>query len=113
MIKCSFSGAASATPDSRRGLWNYSPVGGTLPLQPNGMPQQSEAWSLLDQIYPCEVNRFLHATHICSYQCYLSQYVSDSNNLCHLWREPASNPPTGSYCFEFPVTAGWQYPYQF
>lgn len=112
MIKCGSSQAA-ANPESNSGLWSYTSVPGTLLLQPGGMPQQSEAWSLLNTICPCEINLFLHATHICSYQCYLSQYVSDANNLCHLWSEPATNPPTGSYCFKFPVTSGWQYPYQF
>ena len=108
MIKCSIPGVIT------KGLWNYSPVGGTIRLLPSGMPVQSDKWALLQTIYPCQINRFVHATHICSYQCHLSQYVGDTNNLCMLWKEPASNPPKGSYCSPyFPVQSGWQYPYNF
>lgn len=103
---------ASTSTTRNNGLWPYAAVPGTLLLEPSGMPQQTEAWSLLSTIYPCEINRFLHATHICSYQCFLSQFVTDTNNLCQLWSEPASDPPTGSYCFKFPVTSGQQYPYK-
>lgn len=91
-----------------KGLWSYTSVPGTLLLLPTNMPQQADAWSLLGTVYPCEAGRLLRVTHVCSYNCYLSQFVSDSNNLCQLWSVSAGG---GSYCFDFPVTAGPQYPY--
>lgn len=104
--------AAIPTGTRGNGTWSYASVPGTLMLQPSGMPQQSDAWALLDKIYPCQLSRFLRATHICSYNCYLSQYVSDVNNLCQLWDVSGTDSPAGSYCYQFPVTSGPQYPYK-
>lgn len=99
MIACN--GTVTANPKP----WSYSPVPGTLLLQPSGMPQQADKWALFDKIYPCKVGEMLRATHICSYQCYMSQSVTDKNNLCQLW-DVGSTPATGSYCFKFPFTSG-------
>lgn len=80
---------------------------GTLLLQPSSMPQQADAWALLQKVYPCEVGRLLRATHICSHNCYLSQFVADNNSMCKLWGSEGA----GSYCFDFPVSSGPRYPY--
>ena len=107
MIGCKNTLVNTYTP-YHKGLWSYASVPGTLLLLPSGMPQQPEAWSLMGKLYPCELGRFLKATHICSYNCYLSQYVVDENSKCKLWNETGA----GSFCSGFPVTSGPQYPYR-
>jgi len=94
------------------GLWPYTSIPGNLVLEPTGMPAQQEPWSKLTKIYPCEMARFIWATHICSYNCYMSQYVAESNTLCKLWNETEGSSPTGTYCYSYPVTDGPQYPYK-
>jgi hypothetical protein len=47
------------------GTWPYTTVGGTLQLQPAGMPAQAAQWAGLSKIYPCQLERFVLATHIC------------------------------------------------
>jgi hypothetical protein len=109
MIGCAKALESTATPYNHD-LWRYQSVPGTLMLSAAGMPQQAGAWALLNKIFPCQMGRFLRATHICSYNCYLSQFVGDTNNYCQLWKTTGSAAP-GSYCFQFPVAEGPQYPY--
>jgi hypothetical protein len=109
MIGCAKALESTATVYNH-GLWRYQSVPGTLMLSAAGVPQQADAWSLLNKIYPCQIGRFLRATHICSYNCYLSQFVGDTNNLCQLWQTSGSSA-SGSFCFQFPVSEGPQYPY--
>jgi hypothetical protein len=47
------------------GTWPYAPVGGTITLLPTGMPSQSAHWAGLNKIFPCQLDRFVLATHIC------------------------------------------------
>jgi hypothetical protein len=108
MIGCKDALVPTAT-SRNGGLWKYQSIGGNFVLQPSGMPQQVPAWSKLTDIYPCEMGRFLRATHTCSYNCYMSQYAADSNTLCQLWQVTGTS--TGTYCYDFPVTEGPQYPY--
>ncbi|WIA41719.1 hypothetical protein OEZ86_009064 [Tetradesmus obliquus] len=97
------------------GLWQYSPVGGTIPLEAARMPQQAAVWGLLKQIHPCQMKRFFEATHVCSYNCYMSQFVGDANNMCRLWGKDTKEGSTGiggTFCSGFPATEGrYQYPY--
>eukprot|EP00882_Tetradesmus_deserticola_P023912 GHRQ01026089.1.p1 GENE.GHRQ01026089.1~~GHRQ01026089.1.p1 ORF type:complete len:145 (-),score=33.04 GHRQ01026089.1:1123-1557(-) len=53
------------------GTWPYSSVGGTLQLLPSGMPNQAAQWAGFGKIYPCQLVRFLMATHIC--RCVLTR----------------------------------------
>lgn len=113
MIGCKNAVVPTGT-NNNRGLWAYASVPGTLMLLPANMPQQAQAWSLFGKIHPCQIGRFLRATHICSYNCYLSQFIGDTNNLCQLWNTTTaagSGAATGSYCFQFPVPSGPKYPY--
>lgn len=71
------------------------------------MPQQADAWALLQRCIPVRLGRLLRATYICSYNCYLSQFVADNNSMCKL----CSSEGAGSYCFDFPVSSGSEYPY--
>lgn len=88
--------------------WSYSPVPGTLALQPSGMPQQSVAWSHFNKIFPCHMPAFFQATHVCAYGCYLSQYAKDGNTMCKLWDKEGE----GSFCPGYPHSDGpRQYPY--
>jgi hypothetical protein len=50
------------------------------------------------------------ACAVCSYNCYFSQYVSDTNNTCLLWNT-TSAAGVGTYCQAYPVTSGPQYPF--
>jgi hypothetical protein len=109
MIGCSDTLVNTSTARNN-GLWQYAPHPGTLMLHHTAMPQQAEAWSRLDKIHACEAKRFFHASHYCSYACYLSQFVKESNNLCQLWTVPAGSKQVGSYCFDFPVQRKNQYP---
>lgn len=111
MIGCNDALVPTATTQNE-GLWQYSSIPGDFVLQPEDMPQQADAWSRLTDIYPCEMGRFLRATHTCSYNCYMSQYVPDTNTLCQLWNVEAGSPAVGTYCYDFPVTEGPQYPYK-
>ena len=94
-----------------RGLWSYSPVPGSLAISPSAMPQQAEAWGQFSKIYPCQIGRFFAATHVCAYDCFLSQHGADNNNSCKLWQDDAAG---GTYCGNklFPVTDGRPYPYK-
>lgn len=105
MIGCADALVPTAT-TRNKGLWQYTSIPGNLLLLPSGMPQQAEAWSQLTDIYPCEMGRFLRATHTCSYNCYMSQYVPDNNTLCLLWATDGGSSPAGTYCYDFPVTSG-------
>lgn len=71
------------------------------------MPQQAEAWGLFSKLYPCQIGNFFQATHVCAYNCYLSQFGGDNNNLCKLWADNGS----GTFCGHFPVE-GRPYPYK-
>ncbi|WIA42326.1 hypothetical protein OEZ86_008339 [Tetradesmus obliquus] len=94
------------------GTWPYTTVGGTLQLLPAGMPSQAAQWGMLSKMYPCQLERFVLATHICSYNCYFSQYVSDTNNTCLLWNTTTTSAGgVGTYCSQYPVTSGPQYPF--
>lgn len=95
---------------SKDGLWSYTSIPGNLMLMPEGMPQQQDAWALFNAIYPCEANRFMQATHGCSYMCYLTQYVADPHSKCQLWT-PTGNSTDGSECYDTPIADGPQYPY--
>lgn len=108
MIGCKNALVPTAT-SRNRGLWKHQSTGRNFVLQPTGMPQQVPAWSKLTDIYPCEMGRFLRATHTCSYNCYMSLFAADSNTLCQLWKVTA--PSSGTYCYAFPVAEGPEYPY--
>jgi hypothetical protein len=101
----------ASVPTGSQKYWSYSPVPGSLVIQPSGMPQQADKWVLFGKIYPCQIGKFFAATHVCSYDCYLSQFGGDSNNNCKLWEDSGS----GTYCGGkdvFPTTEGRPYPYQ-
>jgi hypothetical protein len=54
----------------------------------------------------------LLACAACSYNCYFSQYVADTNNTCLLWNtNTTSAGGVGTYCSQYPVTSGPQYPF--
>lgn len=42
----------------------------------------------------------------------MSQYVPDTNTLCQLWKVESGSSAVGTYCYDFPVTEGAQYPYK-
>lgn len=104
------------------GVWAYHTVPGTVALHPEGMPMEVDAWSSFKSMYACQLGRYVVATHVCAYQCYLSQFVENgaSSNMCRLKaRDPAAaaagvagGQQEGSYCFSFPVASGTQYPYE-
>lgn len=37
---------------------------------------ENEAWASFKDMYPCQLGRYVLATHVCAYQCYLSQFVT-------------------------------------
>jgi hypothetical protein len=89
-------------------------------LAAEGMPMENEAWAAFGSMYACQLGRYVLATHVCAYQCYLSQFVEggSSSNMCRLWRaEPAAGgnvaggQAEGTFCPGFPVAGGAQYPY--
>lgn len=102
------------------GVWAYHVIPGTVAITAEGMPMENEAWASFKDMYPCQLGRYVVATHVCAYQCYLSQFVSGGveTNMCRLWRqEPGAavaggQGALGSYCMGFPVGAGPDYPYQ-
>lgn len=101
------------------GVWAYHTVPGTVALTPEGMPMEQEAWGSFRCMYACQLGRYVVATHVCAYQCYLSQFVEDGmrSNQCRL-RAPeegagaAGGQVQGTYCFSYPVASGEQYPYR-
>lgn len=101
------------------GVWAYHTVPGTVALTAEGMPMEQEAWASFKSMYACQLGRYVVATHVCAYQCYLSQFVQDgvSSNQCRLRAPEAGAAATGgqvhgTYCFSFPVASGEQYPYK-
>lgn len=101
------------------GVWAYEPVPGTVALTAARMPMGREAWASFDSMYACQLGRYVLATHVCAYQCYLSQYVQDgaASNMCRLWAGgeggvESHEAGAGSFCFSFPVASGRQYPYK-
>lgn len=103
------------------GVWAYHTIPGTVMLTPEGMPMEVEAWSDFRAMYACQLGRYVIATHVCAYQCYLSQFVQGgvSSNMCRLRahdpetaRGVAGGNPAGSYCLSFPAASGAQYPYE-
>lgn len=122
MIACSTT--LVPTPNLFSSSYSYAPVSGTLQLNGSDMPQQAEAWSLLNVLHACQAERFILASHICSYNCFFSQYVKENSNMCLLWAAAgeeapptyqASGPatPDSTFCFKFPVDPGQpQYPYK-
>lgn len=110
-------GPWSGAPMLSIGVWAYSTVPGTVALTAEGMPMEQEAWGSFRSMFACQLGRYVVATHVCAYQCYLSQFVEDgmSSNQCRL-RAPGAGalvggPVQGTYCFSFPVASGEQYPY--
>lgn len=91
-----------------KAFWSYQNVPGSLVIHPSGFPTQAEAWSLFGKIHPCQIGKFLSATHVCAYNCFLSQFGGDNNNSCKLWSDSGS----GTYCASYPVAEGRAYPYK-
>lgn len=105
MVGC----ARASVPTGSKSLWSFSPVPGTLSIDPSGMPQQAEAWGHFSKIHPCQIGNFFAATHVCAYNCFLSQFGGDSNNTCKLWPDEGS----GTFCGKFPITTNARpYPYK-
>lgn len=75
---------------------------------------QQDAWARFDQLYACQLGRYVIATHSCAYNCFFSQFVqgAENTNSCLLWG-PDAPGQKGSYCLTYPVKeAGVQYPYK-
>jgi hypothetical protein len=86
--------------------WSYRAVPGTLMLYPSGMPQQPTAWSHFSKIFPCQMGKFFQATHVCAYNCFMSQFAKDGNTMCKLWDKDGE----GTFCPGYP-NADRPYPY--
>lgn len=100
-----------------QGVWAYEAVPGTVALTAAGMPMETEAWASFGLLYACQLGRYVLATHVCAYQCYLSQYVQGGmgTNMCRLRQQEgvaAGGQQQGSFCFGYPIVNGRQYPYE-
>lgn len=82
---------------------------------------EAEAWSSFKSMHACQLGRYVVATHVCAYQCYLSQFVQGgaARNMCRLRASAAGDAwavagrkQVGSFCLGFPVSSGAQYPYE-
>lgn len=80
--------------------WPYAPVGGSLPIQSNQMPQDAASWPALQSIQLCWALNFLVATHVCSYSCFTSQFVPGgaAANMSDCWLSPQPAGAPGSAC---------------
>jgi hypothetical protein len=92
---------------SPTGTWAYASVGRLVPVLPENMPEQADVWQNFAAVFPCQATHFLSATHLCSYNCFLSQFaLGDSNTSCKLWQSVGGE---GSFCAtplaQFPTSA--------
>lgn len=64
--------------------------------------QDAATWPALANMQLCWALPFVYATHICSYSCFLSQFVpgASNGNACWLSQQPAGTP--GSQCAAWP-----------
>lgn len=87
--------------------WGYAQIGGDLSFGPSEMPQDAASWAALRDIQLCWGTRFLFATHVCSYSCFLSQFSSGAAaaNNCWLAARPAG--AQGDACPLWPATPGY------
>lgn len=82
--------------------WQYSQVGGTVLLTPDGMPFDQQSWAQIINVpLSADVVPFLISTHICSYLCYFSQY-SETADGESCWLSQAPPNSLGTQCSGFP-----------
>eukprot|EP00887_Chlorella_sp_A99_P007886 scaffold20.g7886.t1 len=81
----------------------YESIGGSIDFTSSQMPQDTATWEQIGNIPLCYAFDFLQASHLCSFQCFLSQYAGATvdNTLCWLSAKPADAP--GTQCPTFPV----------
>jgi hypothetical protein len=100
------------------GVWAYHTIPGTVALSPEGMPMEVEAWSSFRAMHACQLGHYVVATHVCAYQCYLSQFSEGgAGGMCRLRASSnagavAGGQQMGSFCLGFPVASGSKYPYE-